>query len=88
MTLGLPALQTFPLLSTPTDYYLDIEHPLQKLKSMGLLQRKKFKIVSIQSVSTKSNLFKNFVAKFHNFTTFSLFFFPENEKRKRKIGLN
>jgi hypothetical protein len=52
---------------------------------MGL-QRKKLKVVSIQSVSTKSNLFKKFVAKFHNFAIF--FFFSENGKRKRKIGLN
>jgi hypothetical protein len=63
---------------------LDVEHPLQKLKVMGL-QRKKLKVVSIQSVSKKSNPFKKIVAKFHNFRTFSPFFFSENGKYKNKL---
>jgi hypothetical protein len=53
---------------------------------MGL-QRKKLKVVSIQSVSTKSNLFKKFVAKFHNFATFFFFFFKKMKKEKEKLDL-
>jgi hypothetical protein len=84
-TLNFLILSSLKLQVTLLFRYLDVEHPLQKLKSMGL-QRKKLKVVSIQSVSTKSNLFKKFVAKFHNFRNF--YFFSEKEKRKRKIGLN